>query len=525
MVQLVIAAAIALAAHADTVPLYNNLGTYHHAISTRVPLTQQYFDQGLRLAYAFNADEAIRSFREAARRDPKCAICWWGVAYAYGPNINFPMDSAANVAAADAIGKARALIANASPRERAYIVALAKRYGRAAGPAGDSAYMRGMQAVAQSYPTDIDALTLSAEARMLLRPWNYWQANGTPYPGTTTIVATLERALAANPNHPGACHYYIHALEAADAAKAVPCAERLPALMPGAGHLVHMPGHIYIRVGRWNDAIEANIHAVHADEALFAIEKPSGIYPLAYYPHNHHFLAFAANMAGRSRLALEHARAVHDNIPVDALQAFNIIQPLYVYPLLTMVTFGQWDALLAEPNPPAELRVATGLAAYAKGVAHAALGHREASQAMLDTLRAIAQASPESDGPVDKALDVALHALLGEMAYRTGNMADAEQHFRTALTIQRGMTYNEPPDWYYPMQQSLGLVLLQEGKLAEAEQLYREDLRLYPENVWSLTGLQQALAAQGKHEAARAVAARLAKAGANADVTIAKSRF
>src|SRR5438477_11354301 len=279
----------------DTVPLYTDLGDHHVAITTHVGLTQRYFDQGMRLLYGFNHGEAIRSFTRAAQLDSSCAMCYWGIAYACGPHVNAGMDSAAGVAAYTALRQALARMQHASPREQAYITALAHRYAappiRSADRAAlDSAYAASMGEVVRRYPTDLDAATLYAEALMDKRPWNYWdKKTGEPYPGTREIVRQLERVLRSDPRHPGACHYYIHAVEAVAPEKAVPCAERLAALMPGAGHLVHMPAHIYIRVGRYADAIAANEHAVHADEVFIEGQKPHGLYPLAYYPHNHHF--------------------------------------------------------------------------------------------------------------------------------------------------------------------------------------------------------------------------------------------
>ncbi|MGH7644796.1 MAG: hypothetical protein ACREMR_04345, partial [Gemmatimonadales bacterium] len=296
---------------ADSVPLYTNLGTHHVPITTRVAAAQRYFDQGMRLAYGFNHAEAIRAFTEAARLDPDCAMCYWGIAYAHGPHVNAGMDSAAGVAAYAAIQEALQRAAGASPREQAYIRALAGRYAPvppADRAALDSAYARGMADVVRAHPTDWDAAALYAEALMNLRPWNYWHKDGTPYAGTTEIVGQLERVIAANPDHPGACHFYIHAVEAVAPEKAVPCAERLARLMPGAGHMVHMPAHIYIRVGRYADAIEANVHAVHTDEVFIEGQKPQGIYPIAYYPHNYHFMSFAATLAGRSATAIEAAK-------------------------------------------------------------------------------------------------------------------------------------------------------------------------------------------------------------------------
>src|SRR5437867_2287501 len=309
---LVVVALPALRAPADTVPLYDNLGNHHHAVTTRVALAQQYFDQGLRLVFGFNHGEAIRAFNEAARLDPNCAICYWGTALAYGPHVNAPMDSAGGVAAWAAVQKAEAHLSTASPQEKAYIRAVAKRY--AAGPPAnraplDSAYARAMAQVVRSRPKDLDAATLYAEAMMDLRPWNYWkQPSGEPYPGTLEIVSQLERVIAADPNHPGACHYYIHAVEAVQPQKAVACAERLASLMPGDGHMVHMPAHIYIRVGRYAEAIQSNVHAVHTDETYIEDQHPAGVYPLGYYPHNLHFLSFAATMSGRSALAIDAAR-------------------------------------------------------------------------------------------------------------------------------------------------------------------------------------------------------------------------
>ena len=303
MINVILTVTLTVGAAADTVPLYDDLGSHHLAVTTTSQRAQAYFDQGLRLVYGFNHGEAIRAFREAARLDPSCAMCWWGVALAYGPHVNGGMDSAAGVAAWEALNKARAARAKASPRERDYIDALSARYSADA-PADrarlDSAYARAMGKLVAKYPDDLDAATLYAEALMDLSPWHYWNADGTPRPDTRTIVLQLERVVAAKPDHPGACHYYIHAVEAVEPEKAVPCAERLAKLMPGAGHMVHMPGHIYIRTGRWNDAIRANEHAIHADETYIAMEKPQGLYPIGYYPHNYHFLAFAATMAGRS---------------------------------------------------------------------------------------------------------------------------------------------------------------------------------------------------------------------------------
>src|SRR5215213_2324533 len=288
--------ASSLSAQQPAVPLYKDLGTHHKAIGSKVPLAQQYFDQGLRLVFGFNHAEAIRAFGEAARIDPSCAMCYWGIAYAYGPHVNAGMDSASGVAAYQAAQKALSLSSNATGWKRAYIRAIAARYA-AVPPANraklDTSYANAMRDIARTYPNDLDAASRYAESLMDLRPWNYWTAAGKPYPGTQEIVRQLERVIARNPNHPAACHFYIHAVEAVSPQLAVPCAERLARLMPGEGHMVHMPAHIYVRVGRWNDAVQANQHAIHSDEEFIEGQHPMGVYPLAYYPHNIHFLAFA----------------------------------------------------------------------------------------------------------------------------------------------------------------------------------------------------------------------------------------
>ncbi|HEX9704153.1 MAG TPA: hypothetical protein VGA20_02765 [Gemmatimonadales bacterium] len=533
-VALLLAAASLTGAARDSVPLYDNLGRHHVAISTRVPLAQQYFDQGMRLVYGFNHAEAIRAFTEAARLDSTCAMCYWGVAYAYGPHVNAGMDSVAGVAAYAAWRQALARLRFASTREQAFIGALARRYAplpRTERAALDTAYARAMGDVVRRYPNDLDAATLYAEALMDLSPWNYWdQKSGAPREGTTEILAQLERVVATNADHPGACHYYIHAVEAVTPEKAVPCAERLAALMPGVGHMVHMPGHIYIRVGRYADAIDANIHAVHADEVYIEGQKPQGLYPLGYYPHNYHFLAFAATMAGKGAQAIEAARKTAATTPVDVARAVPPLEPYVVYPFLTLTTFGRWDEVLALPVPPAELPYSKGLASYARGVAFAATGRWAEAAAARDTLRAIADATSPQYAVAGwttprVVLEIAAHALAGEIAARRGEFERAIADFKVAAELEDALQYIEPPDWYYPIRHSLGAVLLKATRAAEAEAVYREDLKRFPENGWSLFGLAQALRAQGKDVEAAEVDARFERAWTQADVTLTASRF
>ncbi len=364
-----LALALQLAPQADTVPLYTNLGDHHYAITTEVPAAQAYFDQGLRLYYAFNHGEAIRSFREAQRLDASCAMCFWGEALAWGPNINLPMDSAAGVAAFAAVRRAESALDDETDLERALIAAQAARYA-AAPPADraslDSAYSTAMADIIRNYPDEHEPAVLYAESLMDLRPWNYWTRERQPQPGIPDALAQLGRVAAADPKHPGACHFYIHAVEAAYPDSAVACAERLAALMPGAGHIVHMPGHIYVRVGRYADAIRANEHAVHADETYIRDQHPAmGMYTLGYYPHNYDFLAFAASMTGQADLSIGSADKIVPLIPAAMLRdpGMTFLQHWITRNLQMRVRFSRWDEILARPAPPARLPHAAGILA------------------------------------------------------------------------------------------------------------------------------------------------------------------
>jgi hypothetical protein len=519
--------ATSLPAQQPDVPLYSDLGTHHRTVGTRVPLAQQYFDQGLRLVYGFNHAEAIRSFTRATTLDSTCAMCWWGVAYAYGPHVNAGMDSAGGVMAYKAAQQALSQSRNASVWERAYIGAVAARYAPvppAARAALDSAYAREMGAVARKYPDDLDAQALYAESLMDLRPWNYWTPEGKPYPGTDEVVRLLESTIARNSVHPGACHFYIHAVEAVAPEKAVPCAERLARLMPGAGHMVHMPAHIYVRVGRYADAAASNVHAIHTDETFIEGQKPVTVYSLAYYPHNIHFLAFVSTLAGRSAQALEASRTLKDKVNLDVARQVFMLQEMVPYHVLTLTTFGRWDEVLAEPLPPSDIRMPLALAYYARGVAYAAKGQLAEAGMALDTVRAIDAATP-AGADAKTAVSIAVHALMGEIATRSGKADEGIAHFREALKIEEAGLYFEPPRWYYPIRHSLGAALLKAGRNAEAEAVYREDLKRFPENGWSLFGLAAALKAQGKTVEAAAVEQRFTKAWAGADVKLSASRF
>jgi tetratricopeptide (TPR) repeat protein len=515
---------------AAATPLYDNLGTLHHTITTRAEAAQQYFDQGLRLTYAFNHDEAIKSFKEGLKHDSTCAMCYWGIAYALGPNINLPMDTSAVRPAWEAVQQARKYSAGATPKERAYIDALAKRYSpdpSANRAAFDSAYARAMGLLSYAYPKGDDAATLYAEALMDLRPWNYWTNGGRPKaPSTLEQLAVLERVVKRNPDHPGACHYYIHAIEASAAAhKALPCARRLASLMPGAGHLVHMPTHIYIKLGQWELAAEHNAHAVKADEEFISERRPTGVYPMGYYPHNFHVMWYALNMLGRSEAALDAARNIAEKVPVDVVRQVPPFEQYTPTLLYTLARFSKWDEILKQPAPPKDLRYATGAWRYVRGLAYAAQGKLDAASVERDSLKAIADATPADKmvglNSSKTILGLALSHLAGEMAAKEGRTDAAVTHLNQAIAQEDELIYEEPPAWYLPMRQRLGAILLAAGRPVQAEKAFRADLVHRPENGWSLYGLAQSLKAQNRIKAAAKVEARFEKAWKTADVKLA----
>ena len=514
-------------------PLYRNLGSWTHPVTTSSKLAQKYFDQGLRLYYGFNHDEATRAFREAARLDPTCAMAWWGVALAAGPNINLPMDAEHGTTALVAIGKAIELSPRARGTDPIYIAALGVRYSADPGAsraALDSAYCASMRLLAKRFPDDADAAALFAESILDLSPWNQWAPDGKPYPGTLEAVSTLEAILKRHPNHPGANHFYIHAAEASDdPARALPAAKRLETLVPGAGHLVHMPSHIYARTGRYAEALRQNRRAVAVDERYIAAQKPAGAYPLMYYNHNIQFVWFAALMEGRSAEALAAARKLTGNVTPEVLAQMTMLEFVPPLPVLTLVRFGRWEDALAEPAPPASQRYASGIWNYARGVALAARGDFAAAGVALDTLQAIAAATPAdrtiSINYAAPLLRLASHALAGEIAARRGETDQAERLLRRAVAAEDSLHYDEPPTWYSPVRHTLGAVLLKAGRAQEAETVYREDLKRHPENGWSLDGLSKALEAQHRGPEAAAVKARFRKAWWRADFSLAASSF
>lgn len=516
-------------------PVFKGLGDHRHPISTSNPDTQRFFDQGVNLLFGFNHAEAIRSFREAARLDPDCAMCWWGVAVALGPNINLPMPPDAVAPAWEALQRARALAPKASPVERAWIEALAARYSadpKADRHALDEAYAQAMGKLWRDHPEDLDAGTLYAEAMMDTQPWDYWQADSvTPKGHGGEIVSTLEQVIKRAPDHPGTLHLYIHAVEASTTPeRAEAAADRLLVLMPEAGHIVHMPSHIYYRVGRYEDAAKANEKAALVDEDYIAACRAQGYYPAGYYGHNIHFLWTSSEMEGRRQVAIDSARRL-----VKAVNAVETAKglpqgELYVFtPIVTLVRFGQWDAVLAEPAPPPELKLDTAVWLYARGFAHANTGDLKAALADREKLAAITgQDFSLYDGagvPAKPMTLLALALLDGEISRKQGVLDGAIVRFRHAAEIEAALPYTEPPWWHQPVAHLLGAALLEAGRPKEAEAVYRQSLKSYRRDGWALAGLVRALDDQGRAAEAAQVRVQFQDAWRLSDTKLATSRL
>ncbi|MEN8181527.1 MAG: hypothetical protein ABFS46_03215 [Myxococcota bacterium] len=525
-----------LASAAETSPrLLDDLGDHHHPITTGSERAQRYFDQGLILTFGFNHEAAINAFQEAARLDPPCAMCFWGIALALGPNINAPMGPEAGAQAQAAVERAGRLSAGASEAERAYIEALATRYSADPGAdraALDQAYAEAMRGVQQAYPDDADAATLLAEALMDLTPWDYYTPEGEPREHTGEVLKLLEFVLERDPEHPGANHYLIHAVEEFEPERAEAAADRLVEIAPDAGHLVHMPSHIYWRVGRYEDAVSVNEAAAAADVAYFAWCRAPQAYAAGYYNHNLHFIWAAAATEGRSDLALTAARRLEANIPSDEIATYPWLEDYLVLPILTLARFGRWDAILAEPPPAPDLPYATAIWRYARGLALLRLERLEEADAELAELEAIA-ADPSlgttifdpAGGTAAGRLRVGLEHLKGERAAETGDLDAAVAALEASVAAQDAMNYIEPPAWYFPVRQALGAVLLSGDRAVEAEAVYRRDLEQYPANGWSLYGLSESLEAQGKAADATWARTGFENAWARADVELTASRF
>ena len=510
-------------------PRLQNLGIHTFKVTTNSPRAQLFINQGVNLAYGFNHGEAARAFAEAARLDPKCAMAYWGHALVLGPNINAAMDPKDEPKARELVERAIALKGRATRRERAYIDALATRYtGRSEDRTkADRAFAEAMRKLAQAYPQDLDAKTIYAEALMDLRPWNYWTRDGQPYEETIEIQRALEHVIAKHPNHPGALHYWIHVWEPTDTPeRAETEADRLLTLMPGAGHVVHMPAHIYARVGRHADVVRSNQLAAKADEDHITQCRAQGMYPLVYYPHNVHFIWMGATASGQRALALESAKKVAAAIPDEALKNVPVLQGFLAVPYWAMVRFEQWDDILNDKGPRFDTPFTRGAWRFARAMALTSRNELSAAEEELNELKKLVD-DPSLKGQTtfssntgNTIMRIAPEVVAGEIAAKRKDWDRATLHLERAIRFEDALIYQEPPDWPAPVRQNLGAVLLQAGRADEAEAVYWEDLRKNPGNGWSLRGLMQALEAQGKKEEAERVRKRFAEAWKHADAEI-----
>ena len=514
-------------------PRLQNLGAHTFPVSTRNGQAQAFINQGLNLAYAFNHAEARRAFREAARLEPDLAMAYWGQALVLGPNINALMEPNEEPQAYELVQKAVSLKGRASAREQAYIEALVERYsGKAADrQPRDAAYADAMRRVHERFPTDLDAAMLYVESVMDLRPWGYWQRDGAPHARTQDIVALTEEVLARNPKHPGAVHMYIHLMEGtATPEKAEQAADTLLTLMPAAGHMVHMPAHIYQRVGRYADAIKSNQLAILADEDYISQCRAQGLYPMAYYPHNIHFLWFAATADGQSRLAIQSARQLASKIDDDTLKNLPLTAGFRMVPYYALTRFGRWDEMLNEPEPPAFSPVLRAVWHYARGLSMVAKDRIPAAEQELRQLIALTADPSMKETMFSPNVSSAIIApapavLAGEIAAARGDYDLAISQLDRAVRLEDSLVYTEPSEFHFPPRLALGAILLQAGRAAEAETVYWEDLRRNRENGWALFGLLQALRAQNKMAEVALTDARFKAAWSRADVTLTASRF
>jgi tetratricopeptide (TPR) repeat protein len=520
--------------------LLEGLGNHDFPVTTSHPEVQRWFNQGLMLTYGFNHDAAERSFLKAAELDADCAMCWWGAALVVGPHVNATMDPGKNPAAWARLQRAVALAPKASERERAFIEALTARY--AENPPEDrrpldEAFAEATRRLVAARPDDLEAAVLHAEAMMDLQPWDYYDEQLNPKGHTAEVVQMLESVMARNPDHAGALHLYVHAVEAsAQPERGVAAADRLRDLIPGSGHLVHMPAHIYARVGRWHDAVVANEYAIKADDAYLAMCRANaqGVYPLGYVPHNNHFLWFAASMVGESEIARSAAAHTAERVNLPELMrepGFASLQHFWMTPWFDHVRFGRWDEIASLPNPAPDLPYVTLIWHYAQGMAAVRQKRLEDADTHLAAIRKLLE-HPDLPTltvwdryPLTLASRIAERSVTAEVALARDDAATAIDALREAVSIEDTIPYDEPPGWHAPVRQSLGAVLLAAGKPAEAEAVYREELRRNPENGWSLKGLSLSLAAQRRTQEAKEIEQRFAAAWQNADVTVAGSHL
>ena len=518
-------------------PLLDEMGNHHFDVSLKDSLSLRYFDQAIMLTYGFNHNEAERSFRQVAAMEPDHPMAWWGVALVQGPNLNVMMQPEAEPVAWEALQKAENLKSNGTQREQDYIEALAKRYAQ--NPPEDrtvldEAYADAMADLAEKYPDDLDAQVLYAEAMMDLHPWDFWTKEGEAQPWTPKILATLERVIERNPDHPMANHLYIHATEASpNPEKALMSAKRLANAVPGAGHLVHMPAHTYIRVGMYHEGTEANERAVESDKQYMAQVEEQGVYPLGYVPHNYHFLWATATMEGREERSLKAAVNTAEITDKNMMRepGFGTLQHYSVIPLYGYVRFGKWDEILSYPKPADDLLYPIGVWHYARGMGYLGTDSLAKAKQELDSLQVIASNDTLQEVTIwdmnttQELMQIASRILEGEIVAQEKNYDQAIAKLNEALAVEDELRYNEPPDWFFPVRHNLGAVLLEANRPTEAEQIYRADLRKFPKNGWALFGLHQSLLAQGREDEARKVKTQFDEAWQYADIELKSSRI
>nr|WP_298926372.1 hypothetical protein [uncultured Allomuricauda sp.] len=514
-------------------PLFENLGNLHFSISTEKERAQAFFEQGLKLSYAFNHAEGHRSFMEAARLDPNAAMTYWGQAFALGPNINDPLpDDERKNKINEAMTKAKHLAPNATPKEKALIKALSARYSEDLTKDVaelNMAYMEAMAKVVKKFPEDANIQILYAASVMNTVPWNYWDKDGNPSPNIAEAKSALEKAMKLKPENPGGHHYYIHMVELPYPDLGVPSADKLASLMPGAGHIVHMPSHIYIRVGRYLDAVKVNQAAILADEDYISQCFAQGLYPLAYYPHNIHFLWSSASLLGASEIALDAAKKTAEKVPVGELVEMPFLQDFASTPLLAYTRFGKWNEILSIPAPSSNIKHLNLIRHYARGLAFIRKGN---SKEAKEELEALAQLKNDSEletlvaTPNNASIhsaNIAYEVVAGELAAMEGDLSKAIEHLSSAVVFEDGLTYTEPAAWHIPTRQNLGAVLMQAKRYGEAEKIYKEDLAVLRQNGWSLIGLYNAYMAQGKVVEAKKIKKEFDNAWEHADIKITSS--
>ena len=511
-------------------PLFTNLGNLHFSISTKIERAQAFFNQGIKLSYAFNHAEGHRSFMEAARLDNNSAMSYWGQAFALGPNINDPLpDEERKNKINEAMVKARRLAAKGNNKERALIEALSKRYSEDLNKDVadlNMAYMLAMAKVVQQFPKDANIQILYAASVMNTVAWNYWDKEGNPSPNIKEAKAALESAMKLEPENPGGHHYYIHMVELPYPDMGVASADKLASLMPGAGHIVHMPSHIYIRVGRYLDAVKINQAAILADEDYIAQCFSQGLYPLAYYPHNIHFLWSSASLLGASEIAIDAAKKTAEKVPTGELKTLPFLQDFTATPLLSYTRFGKWNEILTIPAPNKEIKHLNLIRHYARGIAFIRKGNTKDAQEELDAINALRK-DPELETLVATAnnasiqsANIAYEVVAGELAALQGDISKAISHLEKAVVYEDGLTYTEPAAWHIPTRQNLGAVLMNAEKFEQAEIIYKQDLDILRQNGWSLMGLHNSLKAQGKLKEAEVIKAEFDKAWQHADIEI-----